>query len=166
MTPAGISISVTFQPTFGSLFEVLFWHNLRRSWFLAILVPVFSLAAVLGASGRRTLLAFATLFLVWATVVLVAPCVGARAAMKHPSFRSPVRYVFSESGIDIAALHSNSHFNWELVRRVRETRRFLVVSLSKFAIHAIPKSALAPGDLAALRVLLRSSVKGKLRLRS
>lgn len=165
MTPAGPPIVVSFQPTFWALFEVLFWHNLRRSWFLAVLVPVFTLAAILGASGRRTLLAFVTLFLVWAAVVLVAPYIGARAAMKHPSFRSPVRYVFSEAGIDIIAVHSNCHFNWELVKSARETRRFLVVALSKFAIHAIPKSALTADDPAALRALLHASVKGKLKLK-
>lgn len=84
--------------------------------------------------------------------------------MKNPNFQGEIRYSFSDSGIDTAAAHSSSHVDWEMVTKVWETRRFIVMIFSVAnVLQPLPKASLRPEDLVAFRALIKNHVKGKLR---
>ncbi len=165
------AVIASFKLTFSDLFSVLFWFNFQRLWIMTALIPGCLILALLTSGGKtprgENMLPGATIvFGVWAMVTFVIPYVGARAAMKNPNFQGEIQYTFSDAGVATAAKHATSHMDWEMVTRVDDTRRFLLITFSaRNVIHPVPKSALSPEDLMALRALLRSHVKGKLRLK-
>jgi YcxB-like protein len=162
-------IAVSFKLRFVDLFSVLFWFGLRRFWFFTIGLPVLAVSypfTVRGAAteGDNRLLGYAIMGGMWAVMTWLSPFLGARAAMKNPDFQGEIHYRFSDGGIDTAAAHSNSHIDWEVVTRVSETRRFiLVVSSARNVLRPLPKSSFAPADLVALRTLVNMHVTDRLR---
>jgi hypothetical protein len=159
-------LAVSFQLTIGDLFRALFWFNLRKFWIITVVVPICFVITAFTSGGENIPLGAAIVFAFWAMITLVSPYLGARAAMKSPSSQGVIRYAFTDAGIDITATHSSGHMDWEMIMRVAETNRFIVMFPAKNMMHLVPKSSLSVEDLAALKAQLRRSVRGKVHLRN
>ena len=160
-------VAVSFRFRFADLFSVLFWFGLRRFWFFTVGLPVLAVSYPLMVRGAATEgdnlpLGYAIMGGMWAIMTWLSPFLAARAAMKNPSFQGEIHYSFSDGGIDSAGAHSSSHVDWEMVTKVWETKRFIVMVFSTAnVLHPLPKASLAPEDLVALRALIKEHVTGK-----
>lgn len=163
------AITIRFQLSKSDVYRALVRNIVRKAWFLA-LVPIVGVSSVLIAllepakygdqlySGVLTILFGAFFF-------LGVPYAQARSAMKNPSFRGPLVYTFSGEGILTEGKYASGRMDWELVKGVSESDRYIFVRMAQDCFHVIPKNQVSEADTSTLKSILRTCVKGKVRLK-
>ena len=122
--------------------------NLRRLWFL-LLIPIIGLADLFfkATDPKRGLqpadfVSIVGLSLFYGFILVGGPYLSARAIMKSQNFTAPIRYRFSEGGIDIVASGSTAHQDWSMVDKVEESERYVMLFIPKNCLHLIPKAVI------------------------
>jgi len=95
----------------------------------------------------------------------LAPYLAARKQVRtNPNLNGPMKYVFSDEGIEFTGPNVQAHFDWNAIVEVRETSAQFLFYPQQSVAYVIPKRFLAgPADRAALRALVRShTTKSKL----
>ncbi len=154
VTREGVAFSI--ELTFRDVFWWVFRKHLWQAWPLTLFLAFGCLLVLSGAIWA--LRGTAALFGLWFLFTWVIPYIAARSAYRRLHVPSGVRYLFSEAGIDLWALSAAGHVSWDNVTKARETNPLLELEFSG-ATELIPKSALSPEDLTALKALLRAHVK-------
>ena len=100
-------------------------------------------------------------FIFFPYAFFIAPYFSSKKYLElNPNLAGPHTYTFSPEGVDILGPQTKSHLSWAAILEVRETSaQFLLYSQTAIA-HVIPKRVFStPGQLSALRDLVRSQVK-------
>lgn len=84
--------------------------------------------------------------------------------MKNPNFHGPLVYTFSGDGILTECKHASGRADWQLVKAVSESGRYIFVRMASGCFHLVPKNQVPEADTAILKGILRTFVKGKVQL--
>jgi YcxB-like protein len=100
-------------------------------------------------------------FIFFPYAFFIAPYFSSKKYLqRNPSLVGPNKYTFSSDGIDVSGPQSSGHLSWGAILEARETSSQFLLYSQTAAAHVIPKRALTvPGQLSALRELVRSQVK-------
>jgi hypothetical protein len=89
-----------------------------------------------------------------------------RIARGDTAFRDPMRFAFSNSGIDVAGSTFTGHRDWEGISRAAETRRLYLLFVSPRVVYIVPKHAFADeAQRAAFVALVRDRLGKRAKLR-
>lgn len=138
-------------------------RSVRRTYFVLAVFVALVLGRVLAAQGAS------------AAVSLVAACAAGvaiyalRAVLQRPpaarnlAGKRPeelrMRYVFDDEGYGVEAKGGSARFAWSALHGWHEGRRTISLLTAANVMQVIPKRALSPADLDALRALLRDHVQ-------
>lgn len=137
----------------------------RRFWFFA-LFPLLGVAGLFAASVPDPLALLLAACSIPVSTLVFLPLWQARAVWKSDlNLRSVLRYRFWDGGIDCAGKAVTVHYDWEMAHSVLETSEAVLVYITRRSMLLTPKRALTDEHLAALRAILRTHVKGRIRLR-
>jgi hypothetical protein len=170
-TPVLVIVHLTVR----DLYLANLWHLWRRVRWVGVLVGMVAAAGILmivmshGEQRKNLIQNFRPLFgliLFWLVAVFGGLYFSARSMMKQQKGLSHAnRYTFSETGIEMQADKASGQMDWSYIFQAFETKRFFFLYLSKGMRHMIPKKFFTDAnDVARLRTLIRTYVKGKVRL--
>jgi hypothetical protein len=148
------------------------WRRLRWAWVLVAILTVLATVAIAVSNGedrKNLILNFApllVLFLLWPIAGFGSLYISTKSMMKQQKGLSQTnRYTFSETGINVQADQASGQMDWSYIFQALETKRFLFLYISKGMRHVIPTRFFTDQNgLARLRTLIRTHVKGKVRL--
>lgn len=89
---------------------------------------------------------------------------GVRQVLRGSLGAGPQTIVLAEDGVRGANAATASSAGWESILQARETPEFVLLYYGHKQAAAIPKRAIAEGDLPRLRALLRAHVRGPVHL--
>jgi hypothetical protein len=170
------SVSVTFQHDEPEAYRATYsvaargWPGWIRwiVWLGLILVPVLAvwIDVSSGATVREVLRENVGLIIMAGFVVagLLLERWGVRQVLRGSLGAGPHTIAFSEDGVRSANAATASLARWESILQVRETPEFVLLYYGHKRAAAIPKRAIAEGDLPRLCALLRAHVRGPVRL--
>lgn len=86
--------------------------------------------------------------LIWPALVIVLLIASIllqrrRFARGDESFRYPMIYSFSSSGVDVQGRNFSGHRDWDGIRRAAQTGRLYLLFISPYQTYIVPKSAFA-----------------------
>lgn len=81
-----------------------------------------------------------------------------------PGALSPLSYVFTPAGVEVAYAMGRGETAWALWKSALETRNLILVRHGLGLLHIIPKRDLTPSDLSRLRAMLREHLGASARL--
>jgi hypothetical protein len=102
----------------------------------------------------------AMVFVFW-----VYPRIGVRRNGRLEAHLAPQEWRFGPEGARVVSGASSAAFPWSSVVRVVEDADYLFVFVGEALAHPVPKRALSPQTLTALRSGLREWVSGRVELR-
>jgi hypothetical protein len=168
-------IEVTFRLTQRDLYAV-YVHTLLRMWLLIpiviCMIGILALSALSDFTAHTSYLIPALRFLTVALALVglgfALPYLLARNTMRtSPLFRSELRCVFSESGVEMATPASQSRVDWSGFHRAVELKEFVLLYMSSRVFYIVPKRSFSsPDQLEAFKSLVMKKMEGKVRLRS
>jgi hypothetical protein len=97
-------------------------------------------------------------------VIGLMPWIQAVVSMRNPMLRSPIHHTFSPQGISSKLQSATIALDWVLVRRARETGRYIVIWGKSGGPMLIPKRQVGTGEMATLRNIIQSNLKTRARL--
>jgi YcxB-like protein len=181
-TPSGaqpacsLPVSVSVQLVPDDLYRMTVSYFTRKLWMLWIFptLALVGLPLILVSHGPqrdKTIANFepACIGAAIALVILfVFPYFSARSSFKsHPALQQETLYTFSDDGISVQSPTASSRTDWSNITQATETRNYLYLFLSKNIRWIIPKRSFSDtASLSALREILKSHIKGKVRLRT
>ncbi|MFZ0886217.1 MAG: YcxB family protein [Candidatus Acidiferrales bacterium] len=128
-----------------------------------LILPLAVLASLHDEAGWKDqwpLFAAGLFFLSWAWIVVFYR--SYRLKTGSPNLKGLVRYEFDESGIQCTALHSQSEVRWPAILKWKEGEDTILMYHAPKLANIIPKRFFqSPGDVDALRNLLRTNVQPK-----
>ncbi len=168
-------VLVIVHLTVRDLYLANIWQMWRRMRWVGVVVGMIIVIAILmivmshGEARKNLIQNFTPLFglvLFWLVAVFGGLYISARSMMKQQKGLSQAnRYTFSETGIEVQADKASGQMDWSYIFQAFETKRFFLLYLSKSMQHLIPKKFFTDeNDVAKLRTLIRTYVKGKVRL--
>ena len=162
------NVLATGQLTPGDLYRYYLSALLKRFWWFLVLMAVVGTWFIVSLSTgtihwewKVSNLAgplFVFAFMPYA--FFIAPYFTAKKQVRtNPNLNGPVRYQFSESGIELSGPNVQANLNWKAIVNARETASQILLYPQQTVAHVIPKRFLAgPDDLSALRSLIRVHV--------
>lgn len=98
----------------------------------------------------------------------VIPYFSARSSFKsQPALQQETLYTFSDEGVSMQSPSASSKTNWSNITQATETHDYFYLHLSKNLRWIVPKRSFSDeASLPALREILKSHIKGKVRLKS
>lgn len=175
--PDKVVASGTLQPPeFARAVRVEIFRNARLPLGVFGVVAALVLFLVLVVSVSEPARLESVLTNTWQAPVLFVGLVGlftivaSRSAKSQlassPGLAGEMTYEFSPEGFHITTEYGSSQTSWEALHLVRETKDGFLFYRSKVAFNLVPKRMLANlDDIERLRVLVRSSLGDKARLR-
>lgn len=167
-------IEIKFRLTTRELYWVYF-HVLLRLWLLIPIVLCMIALVALSAWMDRVahtnylipILRFVTVAAALVALSFALPYLLARNTMRtSPLFKSEVRHIFSEAGVETLTTASRSNVGWEGFYRAVEIKDFVLLYMSSRVFYIVPKKAFADAvQLENFKSLLRRKMEGKLRLK-
>ena len=167
-------IRVTFRLTVRELYSVYF-HTLLRLWLLIpiaiCMFGILALSALSDFTGRTNYLRPAIIFVAVAAfvvcLVFVFPYFLARNALRSSALsKGDLHYMFTDTGAESTTPASQGRIEWHGFYRAVELNDFFLLYMSSRVFNVIPKRAFSgPDQIEAFRELLRSKIKGKVKLR-
>jgi len=163
------SITASGQLTVGDLYRYSLSALWRRFWFFLVIMAL--CAAYVPYSvfvaqqswewAPNSLLALAFPFVLTPYAFFISPYRGAKKLLRtNPNLQGPLRYVFSDAGIDMTGPHSQGHLDWPGISEVRETSGQFLLYPHRAIAHVIPKRFIPSVDeQLALRALLKQHVR-------
>ncbi len=166
------------QLSFSEYFNVVRAESLRQAWLavsLCGLLTALSLCLILYAAVVVPEDLGSILWSVWEIPVILSVTIGIllfnfrRRARKQLSssreLSGEATYEFSDTGFDTRTHFSSSTSTWEALHGARESREAFIFYRSNASFHIVPKRTFkSPGDIDALREIIRSRVSGKVKL--
>ena len=169
VAPNPISFSVQLAPT--DFYRAILSITARRSWWISLLIVLPSLLILLANPEQRHGLVrnFTPLFVlcaVWLVMFLAVPIWTSRSLFQsQKSAQGNNRYTFSAQEIQVQSETTSVRTSWSNIYRVKETKSFFLVYLSKYVYWLIPKKAISDADkIDALRQMFEACVQGKVSL--
>jgi hypothetical protein len=163
------AVTIRFQLSKSDVYWALVQNNFRLAWVFALIVALILLQPLIASPESTIDRNFISNVIPSVALVvflfLALPYIGARNTMKSPTFRGPLEYTFSDAGILSKGMHASSQSDWPLIKRVSESSRFVFVRTVQNHFHIIPKAQVSAADLATLKSILRTCVKGKVKLK-
>jgi hypothetical protein len=160
-------IEVDVPNNFGDIFWAIgsaFW---RSPWLWGLLLLVNGPAAYQVVSGRAELgeyrsAGWSLLGLILLLFVLI-PLFSAWRARTAKALQGPLRYQFSETGIDLNGSGVSGHYDWSNIYRVKETSSFLVYTSAVSALIVPKRCFQTDVDIASLRQLIQTHAPQKVK---
>jgi hypothetical protein len=117
-------------------------------------------------SGGSILAIIAVLWIFILLALLLFPYLRTLAHFKKSAeMRGPARVEFRDEGIHFENRHVVSDVKWSLYNQAVETRSLFCLASASYVATYVPKRCMSKSDIAALRQLIRASVRGKVQLR-
>jgi len=163
------AVTIRVQLSRSDLYRALVRTAFRKLWFLGVLIVAFMFVTLIASAEPRKYsdLIYGVLaaILFGACLCLGIPYIRTRAALRNPSLRGLSQYTFSAGGVLTERVHASGRIGWALVKGVSESTEHIFLWMPEGNFHLIPKGQVAAADLAALKSILRTCVKGKVALR-
>jgi hypothetical protein len=136
--------------TLSDVVRFQYFHSLRRTWWVVIVVTLIVLAEVILAVVLalefhnyqivRYGTPIALLFLLWLGIITVLPYSAARKQLKTGvSLREPIIYTFSPQGIRYKSAFSSGDTSWKAFWRICETKSLFCLYSSASSALVLPK---------------------------
>ena len=134
----------------SDLVRFQYFHSLRRTWWVKIVVTLLVLAEVIVAAvlavefHNYEIVRYGTpivaLFLVWLGVIAVLPYSAARKQLKTGvSIREPIIYTFSPQGIRYKSAFSSGETSWKAFWGIYETKSLFCLYFTAASAWVLPK---------------------------
>lgn len=121
---------------------------------IVVLMVLLSGGDFTGSAFGRQLPTLMVMAVVWLGIIYFMPKM-LLSKQPYPEAH-PLRYTFSESGVQIATANSASTIQWAGYLKAEETEEWLLLFQGKTIANPVLKSALSSSDLERLRGLLRA----------
>jgi hypothetical protein len=159
-----ITLDVQLRP--GDLYWIYFMQAARAGWFVR---GYMALALIILVALAPEHLGFLILFVLPPSILVIVglifyflllrPYVKARAFVRHGETPSPIRYNFSQTGIDVNDAHSQAHHDWAAVSTAKQTANLFVLYLSGPSSLVLPKRCFTSAEeIASFQDLVKSKV--------
>ena len=153
-----------FTPTFGEQYLASF-AVLRRSLIQLIagaLFPLMGLVILVTIVALERRVPTAYEFLIITLTLAFTPLITAFTVWmyrrKNRLVQGAHRITFEDEGVRVAAPAFDTLLRYSAIRKVAETKRFLLLFFSAYGAQYVPKRVIPPEQLSTLRQLLRERV--------
>lgn len=172
MTPETITLDVQLE--FRDYLRMSYWVIFHKHKLLLLIIfigaIVYPLILVQHISQDTPVDYRAGYFIPWALLALLfgGTYFSARKQFaSNKSLHEKIRYVFSESGIDVTAAASSGHTAWTHIYEARETGSNFLLYLSKNIMYIVPKRCFRDAEqIASFKQLVRSQLAAQAKLKS